>query len=113
MGYREEYFKIHPGKKLLGRKGTYYKCVSCGKWYSKSNITVDHRIPKRKGGTDDLWNLQPMCKSCNSSKRDRNSSGETASTLIRATAHGDLGKAVGGMAKQKLKDFFHIKYKRK
>ena len=65
------------------------------------------------GGTDDLWNLQPMCRSCNSSKRDRQTKGETASTLIRATAHGQLGKAVGGMAKQKLKDAVGIKYVRK
>lgn len=113
MGYREEYFKVHPGKKRFGRKGTYFKCVSCGKWFSKSNITIDHRIPKRKGGTDDVWNLQPMCRPCNSGKRERNSSGETASSLIRATAHGDLGKALGGMMKMKIKDFFGIKYKRK
>lgn len=113
MGYREDYFKAHPGKKRFGRRGRWFKCVSCGKWYSKSAITVDHRIPKRKGGTDDVWNLQPMCRSCNSSKRERNSSGETASSLLRATAHGDLGKALGGMAKMKVKDFFGFKYKRK
>lgn len=113
MGYRENYFAHNPGKKVFGRRGTWYRCVSCGGWFSKSDITVDHRIPKRDGGTDDLWNLQPMCRSCNSSKRDRQTKGETASTLIRATAHGQLGKAVGGMAKQKLKDAVGIKYVRK
>ena len=113
MGYRETFFQHHPGVKRPFRKGTWYRCVSCGGWFSKSQITVDHRIPKRDGGTDDLWNLQPMCRSCNSSKRDRQTRGETANTLIRATAHGQLGKAVGSMAKQKAKDFLGIKYIRK
>ena len=112
MGYREEFFKHNPGVRLPFRRGTWYKCVSCNQWFSKSAITVDHRIPKRKGGTDDIWNLQPMCRSCNSRKRERNSGSETASTLIRATVHGDLGKAVGSMAKRKVKDTFGIKYKR-
>lgn len=113
MGYREEYFKHHPGKKMVFRRGTWYQCVDCRKWFLKSDITIDHRIPKRKGGTDDLWNLQPMCRSCNSAKRERQSKLETVSTLARATAHGQLGKAVGGMAVQGVKDALHIKYKRR
>ena len=34
MGYREDYFKAHPGKKRFGRRGRWFKCVSCGKWYN-------------------------------------------------------------------------------
>jgi 5-methylcytosine-specific restriction endonuclease McrA len=111
--YRAIFFQHNPGTKLLGRRGTWYRCVGCGRWFSKSEITVDHRIPKRNGGTDDYWNLQPMCRSCNSSKRDRQSNTETMSTLIRATAHGQLGRAAGSMAKQKVKDALGIKYVRK
>ena len=54
-----------------------------------------------------------MCRTCNRSKRDRQSGFETASTLVRATAHGDLGKAVGSMAVRGLKDALGIKYRRK
>ena len=113
MGYRETYFAHNPGVKLPFKRGTWYRCVSCGGWFSKSQITVDHKISKRKGGTDDLWNLQPMCRSCNSSKRERTSNFEMASTMVNATVHGDLGHLAGSMAKQKAKDMLGIKYKRK
>lgn len=107
LGYRETWFKNNKPN-FKGK----YKCVECKKYFSKADITVDHKIPKRKGGTDDLWNLQPMCRSCNSSKGARQSKGETAMTLFSATMHGDLHKAVGGMAKQKTKDALGFKYKR-
>jgi len=40
-------------------------CCYCG---SKENLSVDHIIPKSKGGTDFGENLIWSCKSCNSSK---------------------------------------------
>lgn len=112
MGYRDDYFKAHAGTKLPFKRGLWYKCVSCGGWFHKSDIEIDHRLPKRKGGTDDLWNLQAMCMPCNRRKNMYNSKGETAGTLVRAAVHGDLGKAVGGIAKRKVKDALGIKYKR-
>lgn len=113
MGYREEFFKHNKGTRLPMRRGVWYRCVHCGGWFNKSNITVDHIIAKRLGGTDDIWNLQPMCKSCNSSKGKNSNTTEIGYAMIRATVHGDLGKAVGGMAKQKVKDAVGIKYKRR
>lgn len=43
-------------------------CVMCG---SLENISADHIIPIARGGTHSESNLQPLCGSCNSSKRDR------------------------------------------
>lgn len=108
MGYRETWFANNKPN-WAGQ----YRCVKCGGYFDKSQIDIDHRIPKRDGGTDDLWNLQPMCRTCNRSKRDRQSGLENAETLIRATANGELGTALGGIAKQALKDALGIKYKRK
>ncbi len=36
----------------------------------KTVITVDHIIPKAKGGTNDPTNLQPLCQECDSRKSD-------------------------------------------
>lgn len=39
----------------------YWGCTGVGD-------TADHIVPKSSGGTDDLENLQPACKNCNSAK---------------------------------------------
>lgn len=49
------------------------KCAYCGASLDYKTLQVDHIKPKRrhiKGyyGTDDIENLNPCCKSCNSSK---------------------------------------------
>lgn len=48
-----------------------YRCQMCGKVFSLSRLTVDHQLPINRGGDNDEWNLQPLCKSCNSRKQDR------------------------------------------
>ena len=108
MGYRDLWFKNNRPN-IFGK----YRCVSCGGYFTKSEIEIDHRIPKRKGGTDDLWNLQPMCRHCNRSKRERQTNRETVGTFATAAVHGGLGKAVGSMAKQGIKDAFGMKYTRR
>ena len=42
-------------------------CIYCGR--DDRPLTRDHKVPLTRGGTDDIANLVPACRSCNSKKR--------------------------------------------
>jgi len=46
------------------------RCELCGISNKIKAIEVDHIIPINKGGSNDISNLQALCYSCNSMKRD-------------------------------------------
>jgi hypothetical protein len=51
---------------------TFYHCGYCGKvLIDNDDLTIDHKNPKAKGGTDEMNNLVGCCKSCNQMKADR------------------------------------------
>ena len=54
----------HPDNK----RKLYGECNGCHTHFKLQNLTVDHIIPKPKGGTDHLGNLQLLCGHCNSVK---------------------------------------------
>lgn len=64
-------------------------CLRCG---SVEDITQDHVVPLSAGGTHWPWNLQPLCRSCNSAKGGRNSDdyrhdyGEAILLLLKSEA---------------------------
>ena len=45
------------------------RCLRCRE---KKVLTVDHVVPVSKGGRNDILNIQPLCRSCNTSKGTRN-----------------------------------------
>ena len=45
-----------------------YECQYCG---TKKNLTIDHVIPRSKGGKDTWNNLVAACTTCNVKKGDR------------------------------------------
>jgi 5-methylcytosine-specific restriction endonuclease McrA len=46
-----------------------YRCQYCGK--KTSTLTIDHVIPKSRGGTDTWDNLVAACVKCNNKKGNR------------------------------------------
>lgn len=57
---REEWFSL---LELCGNR-----CVCCGQ---AKKLTRDHIVPIIVGGSDFIENIQPLCRECNSSKRDK------------------------------------------
>ena len=46
-------------------------CNGCGIAFPFRNFTVDHVVPRSRGGTDHPSNLQLLCGACNSKKGNR------------------------------------------
>jgi 5-methylcytosine-specific restriction endonuclease McrA len=45
-----------------------YRCVGCG---SQRDLTLDHWVPRSKGGRHTYENLRTMCRPCNHAKGDK------------------------------------------
>lgn len=76
---RQMFVRNNPGVRRVGRKGYWYRCAHCGKWCGRpggehaklaehEKMEVDHINPWSMGGSDAMWNLQPLCKPCNRAK---------------------------------------------
>lgn len=52
---------------VLKRSGSH--CELCGASSKDTQIDVDHIIPRKKGGSNDVSNLQALCRTCNAQKK--------------------------------------------
>lgn len=57
------------------------RCEACGVSNQERALQVDHVIPRARGGSNELSNLQALCSACNAQKCDRDS------TDFRAARH--------------------------
>lgn len=69
------YSFIRPGKWWTVLSRDKWKCLSCGRSAREDGVIleVDHILPRSKGGSDELENLQTLCKKCNIGKSNRDS----------------------------------------
>lgn len=47
------------------------RCYYCKKQITMAEMTIDHLIPKSKGGTNHISNLVPCCEPCNQKKANK------------------------------------------
>ena len=98
---RQMFVKANPGVRLQGYGGWWYRCAHCGKWCGRPGaerahipddmkMEVDHIRPWSQGGSDELWNLQPLCKPCNRNKSANASAGDNMKMLANDIMHGDF-----------------------
>ena len=66
------YIRYHTRTLRANRSRIYkrdgFECVYCG---SSKNLTLDHVIPRSRGGTNEWTNLVTSCFKCNSKKGDK------------------------------------------
>lgn len=78
--------------KVLERDG--FRCYYCGRTAPDVVLDVDHKVPVREGGKDDLDNLVAACVDCNTGKSGhpladaRNTTNDAR--VMRAQAQGDI-----------------------
>lgn len=55
-------------RKVAIMKKTNYCCAYCGIGFDEAEFTIDHIVPRSKGGSNKDHNLLAACRSCNTSK---------------------------------------------
>lgn len=74
MALAEQRVKVMPALRWQVFQRDNWKCCACGRVSAHGVILhVDHIIPRSKGGTDSLDNLQTLCSECNLGKSNRDS----------------------------------------
>lgn len=96
MGYRNDYFNRN-----LDSNNGWYKCIKCGNSFRKGDMDIDHIIPQKYGGSDNILNLQCICKHCNRSKGANMS--ESFSDLFRSVKREALNEHNSRKAMHELK----------
>jgi 5-methylcytosine-specific restriction endonuclease McrA len=97
-GNPERHWKVPPvNRREVFRSIDNHTCQYCG---STKHLTLDHVIPRSKGGTHTWDNVVTACEKCNSSKGDRflHETGMVLRTKPKAPLHPALAQLSVGIA---------------
>ena len=62
--------KARMKSRLIERDGLF--CEGCDRWFDHERyLELDHKLPKSRGGSDDIRNRRLLCHPCNNIKGDR------------------------------------------
>ena len=65
----EKFFSLPCTRKnILARDD--HQCQYCGNYFRERDLTIDHVIPKSKGGKNEWDNVVAACRACNQRKSD-------------------------------------------
>mgnify|MGYP003114277355 CR=1 FL=1 len=71
----ESYIRKFPFTLTCNRKNVFWRdkyiCQYCGNKFAFKDLTMDHVMPKSKGGLKSWRNIVTSCRWCNSKKRNR------------------------------------------
>jgi 5-methylcytosine-specific restriction endonuclease McrA len=101
------YKKVVLTRKNILRRDA-FKCAYCGR--SDLPLTIDHVIPKSKGGTDSWENLVCACTNCNNRKGDRTPAEAKMNLLMRPfkPSHIMFIKTVVGKLDENWKPYLYL-----
>jgi 5-methylcytosine-specific restriction enzyme A len=68
MGEKSKRIKLPIAVRKYVLDRDHYQCQSCGTTQQESALEIDHIIALAAGGTNDISNLQTLCKTCNNRK---------------------------------------------
>lgn len=106
---RKMFIQYKPGVRRAGRKGFWYRCAHCGKWCGRAGgeranirddelMEVDHIQSWSHGGSDNMYNLQPLCKPCNRTKSATPTARDNMIILKNNIVHGEVVKTAARKA---------------
>ena len=64
-----------------------YRCRECGAKNKETTLEIDHIVPVSKGESNNITNLQTLCKKCNRSKHTRTWVGGNTESYLKEFSH--------------------------
>ena len=82
-----------------------FKCQYCAASFKKSELTLDHVMPKSRGGDTSWVNIVTACKTCNNKKADKTPTEAKMPLMNRPKEPNALGMMIKKVSHSDILDF--------